>query len=49
MHVKQEMFFVIPSHTTVTTVSPIMNVYLDWLRLFITKVEPGVSEETEED
>lgn len=39
------MVFVIPSHTSVTTVSPIINTYLDWLRLLITKVEPRVLSE----
>lgn len=36
------MVLVIPSHTTVITVSLITNIYLDWLRLLIIKVEPGV-------
>lgn len=35
-----------PGHTTVTTVSLITNIYLDWLRWLITKVEPGVLSES---
>lgn len=39
------MVFIIPSHTSVTIVSHIINTYLDRLRLLITKEEPEVLSE----